>query len=117
MEKTDIKSLTLGEMKASIAAMSLPAFRAGQIYKWLHVRGVTGFDEMTDLSKELRASFSQTFEIFGCAIEKKQISEYNNTVKYLFKLNDGELIESVLIRNAEIHSFFEHTVFLKSDNL
>jgi len=98
LEKTDIRSMTLSELTEEVALMGLVYFRAGQIYKWLHVRGVSSFDEMTDLSKYLRQQLSSRFEIFGCEVEKKQVSEYNNTVKYLFRLHDGEFVESVVMK-------------------
>ncbi len=98
MDKTDILSMTLTELTQSVVSLGLPSFRAGQIYKWLHVRGASSFDQMTDLSKELRQLLSSQFGIFGCEVEKKQVSEYNNTVKYLFRLHDGEFVESVVMK-------------------
>lgn len=98
MEKTDIKSLTLSELNKSIAELGLPKFRAGQIYSWLHKQLATSFDEMTDLSKDLRSSLSERFEILNCEIERKLVSKLDGTVKYLFRLNDGEFIESVLMK-------------------
>lgn len=98
MEKTDIKSLTLSELNKSIKELGLPNFRAAQIYNWLHKRFAESFDEMTDLSKDLRASLSETFEIKNCRIEQKLVSKLDETVKYLFRLNDGEFVESVLMK-------------------
>ncbi len=97
MATVDVKSLYLTELEAEVRELSLPSFRARQIYEWLHVRGAMSFDDMTNLSKELRASISECFEIYGCEIEKKFTSELDGTVKYLFKLHDGELIEAVLM--------------------
>lgn len=98
MEKTDIKSLTLSELNKSIKELGLPNFRAAQIYNWLHKRFATSFDEMTDLSKDLRSSLFETYEIRNCEIEQKLVSELDETVKYLFRLNDGEFVESVLMK-------------------
>ena len=98
MEKADILAMTLPELSQSAAEMGLPSFRAKQIYQWLHVRGVPSFEEMTDLAKNLRQLLPSCFEIFGCEVEKKQVSEYNNTVKYLFRLHDDEFIESVVMK-------------------
>lgn len=97
-EMTDIKSLTIEELKNEIKALSLPSFRADQIYKWLHKEGVTSFDEMTDLSKALRTQLSEKFDISKCLIEEKYVSIIDGTVKYLYKLNDGEYIESVIMK-------------------
>lgn len=96
--KKDIKSLSLEELSAQIKDMGLPKFRAGQIFEWLHKYGVSSFDEMTNLSKELRASLSNDFYIADCIIEEKYVSSIDSTVKYLFRLNDGEYIESVIMK-------------------
>ena len=97
-EMTDIKSLTQEELNNEIKEMNLPAFRAGQIYKWLHKVGVCSFDEMTDLSKDLRGRLSEKFYISSCEIEQKYVSKLDGTVKYLFRLKDGEYIESVIMK-------------------
>lgn len=89
--------MTLDELKQAVEDLRQPKFRAGQIYSWLHQKNVQSFDEMTNLSKDLRQLIDENFELLNCTIEKKLISEYNNTVKYLFKLNDGEYIESVVM--------------------
>lgn len=96
--KKDIKSLSLEELSAQIKDLGLPKFRAGQIFEWLHKYGVSYFDEMTNLSKELRASLSNDFYIADCIIEEKYVSSIDSTVKYLFRLNDGEYIESVIMK-------------------
>lgn len=96
--KKDIKSLSIEELSAQIKDLGLPKFRAGQIFEWLHKYGVSSFDEMTNLSKELRASLSNDFYIADCIIEEKYVSSIDSTVKYLFRLNDGEYIESVIMK-------------------
>lgn len=96
--KKDILSLTFEELAVEVAAMGLPKFRTGQIYRWLHKSCVSDFDAMSDLSMELRRKLSDNFVIFGCDIEKKLVSEYDGTIKYLFRLHDGEFIESVLMK-------------------
>ena len=95
---TDIKSLNLRELKDEIALIGEKSFKAGQIYSWLHKHGATTFDEMTNISKDLRANLQKKYDIYNCTIEKKLVSVYDNTVKYLFRLNDGELIESVVMK-------------------
>lgn len=96
--KKDIKSMSLGELKYEIAEMGEKPFKAGQIYSWLHKHTVDSFDEMTNISKDLRSKLEKNYDIYTCAIEKKLVSVYDDTVKYLFRLNDGELIESVVMK-------------------
>ena len=95
---TDIKSLSKEELKTEIKSLGLPAFRSEQIYKWLHKEGVTSFDEMTDLSKALREELKEKYFIASCAIEQKYVSSIDETVKYLFRLYDGEYVESVIMK-------------------
>lgn len=98
MMETDIKSLSFDELKNEIINLGEKSFKAGQIYSWLHKKGATDFDEMTDISKDLREKLKKNYDIYNCSIEKKLVSVYDNTVKYLFKLHDGELIESVVMK-------------------
>lgn len=95
--KIDIGSLSVVEIENHILQLQQPSFRAGQIFKWLHKFGVETFAEMSDIPLSLRSKLDDNFVIFSTSIEKKCISEYDNTVKYLFKLYDGEFIESVLM--------------------
>ena len=95
---TDIKSLTLQELKDEMTSIGEKSFKAGQIYSWLHKHGAVSFDEMTNISKDLRANLQKKYDIYNCTIEKKLVSVYDDTVKYLFRLNDGELIESVVMK-------------------
>lgn len=96
--KKDIKSLSLTELKTEMENIGEKSFKAKQIYSWLHKRGAENFDEMTDISKNLREKLKNSYDIYNCTIEKKLVSMYDNTVKYLFKLHDGELIESVVMK-------------------
>jgi len=96
--KADIKSLSLEELKSEITKLGEKSFKAKQIYSWLHKRGAESFDEMTDISKNLRDYLKNSFDIYNCTIEKKLVSMYDSTVKYLFKLHDGEFIESVVMK-------------------
>lgn len=97
MERTDIKSMTLTELQEALAAMGQPRFRAGQVYRWLQQRGVSSFDEMTDLPAGFRAVLREKYYISVAIIEKRQISDYDNTRKYLMRLSDGERVECVLM--------------------
>lgn len=95
---TDIKSLSFEELINEITKLGLPKFRAGQIYQWLHKNGVGSFDEMTNISKDLREKLKEDYFIASCEIEDKYVSSIDETVKYLFKLYDGEYVESVVMK-------------------
>ena len=90
--------MSLSEIEEVVKSLSLPKFRAGQIYNWLQVYGAMSYDEMTNLSKELREKLSELYPIRACEIELKQVSKIDGTVKYLFRLSDGNFIESVLMK-------------------
>ena len=96
--KTDIKSLSYEELTEFITGIGEKAFRAKQIYEWMHVKTASGFDEMTDLSISLRKKLAE--ECFFChlEIEKELISSIDGTRKFLFRLYDGNIIESVMMR-------------------
>lgn len=96
--KKDIKAFSFTELENEINEMALPKFRARQIFEWLHKFGVKSFGEMTNISKTLRETLSENYEILNCEIEKKLTSKIDGTVKYLFRLNDGEFIESVIMK-------------------
>lgn len=95
---TDIKSLSFEELKNEISNLGEPSYRAEQIYRWLHSGGVSSFDEMTNLSKALRERLENSFFIPTLTIEEKYVSKIDSTVKYLFRLYDGEYIESVIMK-------------------
>lgn len=97
-EKLDIKSYNLIELKEQLIQMGEKPFRAGQIYKWLHVDKVSSFDEMTNISKDLRAKLDEKFEIITLESVKVLISQIDGTRKYLFKIKGDAVIESVLMR-------------------
>ena len=93
----NIKSMTLPELTAAIKEMGQPAFRGKQIYTWLH-KGVTGYDEMTNLSKSLREELAQKYPIQAPKVVRKQESQKDGTIKYLWQLSDGNCVETVLMR-------------------
>ncbi|WP_322173786.1 23S rRNA (adenine(2503)-C(2))-methyltransferase RlmN [Acutalibacter caecimuris] len=95
MEKVDIKSMQLEELEQAFRAAGLPGFRAKQVFRWLH-RGVEDFPAMTDLSKDLRAGLAERYWIPSVEVLGKRVSK-DGTVKYLFRLSDGQLVESVLM--------------------
>ncbi|MBQ7116841.1 MAG: 23S rRNA (adenine(2503)-C(2))-methyltransferase RlmN [Clostridia bacterium] len=90
--------MTVDEIKKELLEMEEKPFKAAQIYSWLHKHNVDSFEEMTNISKDLRLNLEKNYDIYTCAIEKKLVSVYDDTVKYLFRLNDGELIESVVMK-------------------
>lgn len=96
--KKDIKSLNNEELAEWVRENSLPAFRAKQIFSWLHKSGVSDFSEMSNVSKDLRNKLSEEFYISSCEIENKYVSTIDGTVKYLFRLSDGEFLETVIMK-------------------
>ena len=97
MEKTDILSLSKEELEEKILAMGEKKFRAGQIYDWLHINKVEEFSKMTNLSAQLREKLDDIFWINSLKIQKRLVSDIDNTVKYLYGLSDGEKVETVLM--------------------
>ncbi len=95
--KQDIKSMNLTEMTQALQALGEPQFRAKQIFTWLH-RGARSFDEMTNLSKPLRQKLDAQYEITVPQIVRKQQSAKDGTIKYLWRLRDGNCVETVLMR-------------------
>ncbi len=93
----DIKSMTVEELAAALREMGEGAFRSRQIFAWLH-RGARSFEEMTDLSKDLRARLGERFTLYAPRPVRKQVSSADGTVKYLWELADGNCIETVLMR-------------------
>ncbi len=95
--KTDIKSMTLEEITAAMKALDESAFRGKQVFSWLH-KGVTSFEEMSNLSKALREKLDNAYYITVPTVERKQVSRQDGTIKYLWKLADGNCIETVLMQ-------------------
>ena len=94
---TDLKSMTLDELGAFLGELNQPKFRAKQVFSWLY-RGVESFEEMSDLPKALRETLAATCRLTVPQVERKQVSQEDGTIKYLWKLGDGNCIESVLMR-------------------
>lgn len=95
MEQIDIKSLSLPELEQEIKAMGEKAFRGKQIFEWLHQKLVTGYDQMTNLSKACRDQLKARFILTALEPVDVKISQLDGTRKYLFRLADGHVIESV----------------------
>lgn len=98
MDKKDIRSFSLAELKQELENIGEKAFRAKQIYEWLHVKLVDSFDEMTNLSKALREKLEAGYEIPSVQMLERQISKMDGTNKFLFELQDGHVVESVLMK-------------------
>lgn len=92
----DIKSMSQEELSDFLRELGEPAFRAKQIFTWLH-RGITSFDEMSNLSKALRQKLQEQCYITAPTVARKQVSQLDGTIKYLWQLRDGNCIETVLM--------------------
>lgn len=97
-ELKDIKSYNLEELREQLLQMGEKPFRAGQIYRWLHIEKVHSFNEMTNISKELRKKLSDSYEIRVIEPVKVLISKIDGTRKYISKIAGGSVIESVLMK-------------------
>ena len=93
----NLKSLTLAELTTIIKELGQPAFRGKQVYTWLH-KGVRSYEEMTNLPKGLRDVLSEKYPIHAPEVVRKQESQRDGTIKYLWKLADGNCVETVLMR-------------------
>jgi len=96
----DIRSFTQEELITQFTAMGEKAFRARQVYEWLWKKSATSFDEMTNLSKELRAKLDEDFVINNVTVRTQQQST-DGTIKFAFQLHDKHVVEGVLIPTAE----------------
>ena len=93
----NLRSLTLAELADLLKTMGQPSFRAKQVYTWLH-RGIRSFDEMTDLPKTLRTALAENYPLYTPQAVRRQESARDGTVKYLWRLSDGNCVETVLMR-------------------
>ncbi len=93
----DLKSMTLEELSGFLRSMGEPAFRGRQVFTWLH-KGVSSFDEMSNLSKALREKLKEQCILTVPRVAKKQVSARDGTIKYLWQMADGNCVESVLMR-------------------
>ena len=84
--KKDIRAYGYEELQKEMATIGEKAFRAKQIYEWLHVKLVDHFDEMTNLSKALREKLEENYEILPVVMLERQISQIDGTNKFLFRL-------------------------------
>ncbi len=94
---TNLKSLTTEEIGAILKELGQPAFRAKQVFSWLH-KGVRSYDEMTNLPQSLRSVLAEKYPINAPQVIRKQESQLDGTIKYLWRLADGNCVETVLMR-------------------
>jgi len=99
--KTDLKKLSREELETFIRDLGWERFRADQIFAWIYRRGISNFDEMTDLSRAHRRKLAMIADIGSLKLRRQVTSRLDATAKYLFELEDGKLIESVLIREGK----------------
>lgn len=97
MLKTDIKSMNLDELTEYIKSIGQPAFRAKQLYEWMHVKLADSYDEMSNIPAALKQRLQNECDMPVHEMVRKQVSAEDETAKYLFRLEDGNLIESVLM--------------------
>ena len=93
----NLKSMTLPELSETLKSMGQPAFRAKQLYTWLH-RGARSYDEMTNLPAALRERLEAEYPIAAPTVVRRQESQKDGTIKYLWQLADGNCVETVLMR-------------------
>lgn len=101
--KEDIKSYLLPELTEILTGFGEPAYKAVSVFRWLH-GGAEAFSEMTDISKALRTKLDERFTITVPTVERKQVSQLDGTIKYLWRLSDGNCVESVLMQYAHGNS-------------
>lgn len=94
----NIRSMTLEEITNDFDELKLPKFRAKQVYSWVQEKCVESFDEMTNLSRDMREKLAESYSFYNCKVNTKLVSKIDDTVKYLFELHDGEYVESVVMK-------------------
>jgi 23S rRNA (adenine2503-C2)-methyltransferase len=97
MEKINLKNMSLSELEEFIVSIGEKKFRAKQVYNWMY-KGVSSFNEMKNISKDLKGKLEENAYINNVAIEEVLVSKVDGTRKYLFSLRDNNIIESVLMR-------------------
>ncbi len=100
----DIAELEVSELEDAVAALGWPRFHARQLFSWVYKRGVTDVGEMTDLGRDLRSSLSASFRVLTPEVVRRETSS-DGTTKFLLRLEDGQLIESVFIPDTPANTF------------
>ncbi len=96
-EKTDIKSLLPTELAAYLKSLGEPSYRSRQIFSWLQ-KGCGSFDEMSNIPAALRAKLAESCHLYAPKVIRKQVSQIDGTIKYLWELHDGNAVETVVMR-------------------
>ncbi|HKG06371.1 MAG TPA: 23S rRNA (adenine(2503)-C(2))-methyltransferase RlmN [Pedobacter sp.] len=96
MQKTDIRSLDLPQLQQAFVAMQEPSYRAKQVYQWLWEKSARSFEEMSNISKDLRSKLDENYAINVVEVNNSQFSN-DHTIKNAFRLFDGNIVEGVLI--------------------
>jgi 23S rRNA (adenine2503-C2)-methyltransferase len=100
----DIAELELSELEQALETLGRPRFHGRQLFQWIHKRGVTDFGEMTDLGRDLRSTLASAFRIVTPEVVRRERST-DGTAKFLLRLEDGQLIESVFIPDTPSNTF------------
>jgi len=98
MNKKDIVSYHFKELQKEMEMLGYKAFRSKQIYEWIHVKLCTSFEQMSNLPKDMRIQLEEQYTIGSLEVLERQISKKDGTNKFLFRLTDNHVIESVLMR-------------------
>ena len=98
MNKKDIKSLSFTELEQEMKDLGEKAFRSKQVYEWLHKKQAISFDEMTNLSKSFREKLCENYDLMPLEVVDRRTSPSDETSKFLFRLKDDRVIESVLMK-------------------
>ena len=98
MSKKDIKSLSFAELEQEMKGLGEKAFRSKQVYEWLHKKQAISFDEMTNLSKSFREKLCENYDLMPLEVVDRRTSPSDETSKFLFRLKDDRVIESVLMK-------------------
>ena len=101
MKKKTLRGLSLEELKEFVESLGEKKYRAAQLFSWLYAKGAQSFDEMTDISKEFRSVLEHSARMDNLELARKSVSPSDGTSKFLFRLNDDLMIESVLIPPEE----------------
>ena len=104
INRTDISGMEAADLEQALEALGHPRFHARQIFRWVHKRGVTGFDQMSDLGRDLRLELARGFTVSTPAVVRRERSE-DGTTKLLLALADGKHIESVYIPDTPAQTF------------
>src|SRR4051812_30224980 len=102
--RQDLAAMELPELEQALETMGHPRFHARQLFQWIHKRGITDFGEMTDLGRDLRAVLAAEFRIVTPEVVRRERS-VDGTTKFLLRLEDGQLVESVFIPDTPADTF------------